>query len=143
MYLDSFVKQDKPGPFAPLRAGTRTCFQKNIVYLDLLPARNKPCTATLVMLKQLCTRINSYRQAKTTPYPPCLPAAVRQACTVAVSRLIPMNRDCPDAASGNTTSPYYRAVSLKIKKSYPQDNLIANFLVPLIVSNDTIIHKPI
>ena len=44
-HLDSFVSQDKPGPL--------TCFLYNFVYLDLLPARNKPCTATLVKLRKL------------------------------------------------------------------------------------------
>ena len=40
--------------------------------------------------------------AKSAPYPPC---------TVTVFWLIPMNRDCPVLSSGNTTSPYCRAVN--------------------------------
>jgi hypothetical protein len=70
---------------------------------------------------------DSYRQAKTTPYPPCLPPACpayrqaggrqgRQPCTVilrfAQDFLAKVPGPCPDAASGNTTSPYCRAVRL-------------------------------
>jgi hypothetical protein len=44
-YLDSSIKRDKSGP--------RTCFLYNFVFLDLLPARNKTCTATLVKLIRL------------------------------------------------------------------------------------------
>jgi len=37
-----------------------------ILYRDSLPAPDKTCTATRVMLNKTCTRM-----AKTTPYPPC------------------------------------------------------------------------
>src|SRR4030042_866637 len=44
----------------------RQCPLLNLVYLDLLPASDQPCTATLVMLSKICTRT-----AKRAPYPPC------------------------------------------------------------------------
>jgi len=59
---------------------------------------DQTCTATHVMLNKNCTRT-----AKSAPYPPCT-----------VTALWPRRGGvpglCPDASSGNTTSPYCRAV---------------------------------
>jgi len=44
-HLDSFVKHDKTRP--------RICILYNFVCLDLLPVRNKICTATLIKLRKL------------------------------------------------------------------------------------------
>jgi hypothetical protein len=61
------------------------------------------CTATRVMLNKICTRM-----AKSAPYPPCTVTAFWPA-SWRVPGLYPV------LASGNTTSPYCRAVIVHLR----------------------------
>ena len=65
---------------------------------------DQPCTATRVMLNKICTRT-----AKSAPYPPCT-------VTVFWPRYRGVPGPCPDAASGNTTSPYCRVVIVHLNQ---------------------------
>ncbi len=86
---------------------------------DNFPATYQTCTATLVMLKQICAWT-----AKNAPYPPCLPAG--KACTVTVlSAKLPV--PCPVLVSGNATSHYCRAVSDRPLITLIKDSFILFF----------------
>jgi len=63
---------------------------------------NQLCTATAPEPKKHCTWM-----AKTAPYPPCTGTVIWLACRRVPGLL-------PDAASGNITSPYCRAVMFKL-----------------------------
>jgi len=77
LYHDKFPAPRQISPRHCASAHLQTfCNQDNFL------ATYQNCTATLVMLNKICTRM-----AKTAPYPPCLTGAARQACTVTTSRL--------------------------------------------------------
>jgi hypothetical protein len=92
LYGDSFS--------APIKLVPRRCASAHLqafCYRDNLSVTYQLCTATLVMLNKICTRT-----AKTR----AIPSLHRD------SFLAKVPGPCPVLASGNTTSPYCRAVSL-------------------------------
>ena len=59
--------------------------------------------------------------AKTTPYPPCTGTVIWLACRRVPGQL-------PDAASGNTTSPYCRAVRFHARRHQSKESF-GNFII--------------
>ena len=83
------------------------------------------CTATRVMLNNICAMT-----AKSAPYPPCNPAAhyarAGRGVTVFWPRVLGIPGPCPVLASGNTTSPYCRAVSGKLGHPAYKETFLLN-----------------
>jgi hypothetical protein len=88
---------------------SRQCSFKSFVYQDSFSATYQNCTATLVMLNQICTWT-----AKTR----AIPSLHRDSFSAKVPGL------CPVLASGNATSLYCRAVRL-----HPSNHLGLLFII--------------
>jgi len=105
LHIDRFVVSPASGPFAPLRAGTRNCPQFNSCTLINLWLRYSLYRDTALTYKTCTLKAKSAPPLSLRYIGAGSPSLHRDSFSAKVPGP-DSYRDCPDAASSNTTSLY-------------------------------------